>query len=134
MTLRYFSILSLLVALSGCYSSRSGIDSPTLEHTGAAVITLIGVLPTDIHQHPLIVGTVIPDGYQGYLDLIEDGKSTRQIIVVYPISMKRPAAKNRLIEVKGVLHSFTLEKPLDDLHKRSHDNEAIEVYEWKYKE
>ena len=133
MKLRYFSILSLLAALSGCYSPTTRIESTTPEHTDAAVITRIGVLPTVIHQHPLIVGSVISEGYQGYLDLIEDGKSTRQIIVVYPNSMKRPAAKNRLIEVKGVLHSFTPEQPLHGLHKRTYDNEAIEVYEWKYK-
>jgi hypothetical protein len=134
MMLRNYIILSLLAALTGCSSFSSTTDVPKPKQTDETTITRTGFLPSDIHQHPLIVGTVISEGHQGYLDLFEDGKKTKQVIVVYPTHMKRPEEMNRLIEIKGKLHSFRLGKPSQGLHKRTYENEAIEIHEWKYRD
>ena len=135
MTLRNYIILSLLAVLTGCSSSSSTTNVPKPKQTDeTTTITRTGFLPSDIHQHPLIVGTVISEGHQGYLDIFEDGKKTKQIIVVYPPQMKRPEEMNLLIEIKGELHSFSLGKPSQRLHKRTYENEAIEIHEWKYRD
>jgi hypothetical protein len=104
------------------------------KHENLNLVTRVGFLPTQEDQHPLIVGSVFREGQQGYLDLFEGGKRTKQIIVVYPVKMKMPEEKNHQIEIKGKLHSFNFGKPSQGLHKMTYENEAIEVLEWRYKE
>lgn len=132
-TARRLADLSL-VLLIGSRASTPEAVRPDMEQDNVTMVTRSGYLPSEEDQHPLIVGSVIPQGVQGYLDLFEDGKRRGQIIVVYPTNMKRPEETKRLIEIKGKLHSFTLGKPSQGLHKRTYENEAIEVSEWKYKE
>lgn len=99
-----------------------------------ALVTRVGFLPGQEAQYPLIVGSVIDEGYQGYLQLVEGGRRAKQIIVVYPTNMERPKDKDRLIEIRGKLHTFKISKPSNTLHKRTHDSEAIEVQSWKYRD
>ena len=100
----------------------------------AELIRVVGSLPKMENQHPLVVGKTVKEGFQGSLDLVEDGKRTRQIIVVYPNNMRRPEDEGRLIEIKGKLHLFRAGKPPGDLHKKAFDCEVIEVLEWEYRE
>jgi hypothetical protein len=96
------------------------------------LVKRVGLLPEIEAQHPLVVGKTVKEGFQGYLDLIENGKRTKQIIVVYPINMKRPKDNDRLIEIRGKLHLFKANNPTNILHKKAFDCEVIEVVEWKY--
>jgi hypothetical protein len=135
MNIKCYCALSFVALLVGCSVSAPEVARPdTEQEANVTMVTRVGFLPTQEDQHPLIVGSVIPEGVQGYLDLFEDGKKTSQIIVVYPPNMKRPEETNRLIEIKGRLRSFTLGKPAHVLHKITYENEAIEISEWKYKE
>ena len=135
MKIKCYCALSILALLVGCSVSTSETVKPETEQDGnVTMVTLVGFLPAQEDQHPLIVGSVIPEGSQGYLDIFEDGKKTKQIIVVYPANMKRPDETKRLIEIKGKLHSFTPGKPSQGLYKRSYENEVIEIFEWKYTE
>ena len=135
MKIKCYLALSFVAVLFGCSVSTPEAARPdTEQEENVTMVTRVGYLPTQEDQHPLIVGSVIPEGVQGYLDLFEDGKRTSQIIVVYPANMKRPEETKRLIEIKGKLHSFTLGKPSQGLHKRTYENEAIEVSEWKHKD
>jgi hypothetical protein len=135
MKIKCYCALSCMAFLVGCsVPNPEAARQDSKPEENVTMVTLVGFLPTQEDQHPLIVGSVIPDGVQGHLDLFEDGKKTKQIIVVYPSNMKRPDKTNSLIAIKGKLHSFTLGKPSQGLHKRTYENEAIEISEWKYKE
>ncbi|MEI6808725.1 MAG: hypothetical protein WCN95_08380 [bacterium] len=134
MKTRYFLTLLFLTVLVGCSISAPNTEKPKSKHEDdARLIKTVGLLPKIENQHPLVVGKTVKEGFQGYLDLVEDGKRTKQVIVVYPTNMKRPEDKDRLIEIRGQLHLFKASNPTNVLHKKAFDCEVIEVLEWEYR-
>jgi hypothetical protein len=128
------AVLALTV-LIGC--SASVPDTSAVEPEDGRTVKLtkvVGLLPRSVDQHPLVVGKTVKEGHQGYLDLVDNGKRTKQVIVVYPTEMKRPEDEDRLIEIEGRLHLFKASNPANTMHKRTFDCEVIEVLEWKYSE
>ena len=128
------TVLALTV-LIGCSKSAPNTSAVEPDNERKGKLTkVVGLLPRSVDQHPLVVGKTVKEGHQGYLDLIENGKRTKQVIVVYPTDMKRPEDKDRLIEIEGKLHLFKASNPANTMHKKTFDCEVIEVLEWKYGE
>jgi hypothetical protein len=122
---RLFILLSI-VLLAGCNTPTKVEDTPLVER--------VGFLPKMENQHPLVVKSTVGEGHQAYLDLVENGVRTEQVIVVYPTNMEQPQDHDRLIEIKGKLHLFMASKPETTPYKRAFDCEVIEVLEWKYRD
>jgi hypothetical protein len=125
---RLFIILSLVLSL-GCNTQKKAED--------ALFVEKVGFLPKVENQHPLVVKSTVGEEHQAYLDLVENGERTEQVIVVYPINMEQPQDHDRLVKIKGKLHLFKAGKPEKTPYKRTFDCEVIEVIEvieWKYKD
>lgn len=72
MRIECYFILAFLAMLFGCNTSTSEFSmAKPIQEEDATVVKRVGLLPTQENQHPLIVGSVIQEGYQGYLDLFE---------------------------------------------------------------
>jgi hypothetical protein len=120
-----FIVLSLAI-LSGCNAPKKAEDAP--------LVVRVGFLPEMENQHPLVVEATVGEGHQAYLDLVDNGERTEQIIVVYPITMGQPQDHGRLVEIKGQLHLFKASKSKTTPYKRAFDCEVVEVIEWKYRD
>jgi hypothetical protein len=98
----------------------------------ANLVRKTGMLPQSEAQQQAVVGADVgvPGGKQASLELIQDGRRTQQIVVIYPKDMAVPTETNRLIEVQGVIHKFETTKGNAPNNKIQY--EALTVTSWKY--
>jgi len=115
-----------ILALSILLVATTGFASET------NLVAKVGMLPQSEGQQPAVVASDVgvPDGKQASLELIQSGKRTHQIIVIYPKNMAMPTESNRLIEVHGVLRQFETTKGNGPNNRFPY--EVLSVRSWKY--
>jgi hypothetical protein len=119
------TILALLLLFAASTCLAGGTNETNL-------VRRIGMLPQSAGQQPAVVGSDIglPDGKQASLELIQNGKRTQQIVVIYPKNMAMPTETNKLVEVQGVLHELGTTK--GNGPNKAFQYEVLAVESWKY--
>ena len=110
-------VLSVLVFIAGIFVGTLLAEPSTL-------VIRQGYLTSAPMQHPRITD------HDDYFDVTENGKTVRQIIVVFDSKLSKPMDRSRRLELKGSLKKINLGGSKHT--RKSYKNEILYVSDWIY--